>query len=183
MKQRKNFIFKLKIKLIKIKYSLLFIGNIIALLVIGYIFDHFIEMATMIPLFYIFTKRYDKQYHKDTVIKCICFTLLIFTIICIFTPTKHISLFISVFSMYGLTTISYYVRDYLDNQKLLQKKLESMTFEEMKVRFTSFSEYDIKCAYDYINRGDKLADNIAMKYNYSIRQIQRIIKKMREGLK
>lgn len=85
--------------------------------------------------------------------------------------------------MYGLTTASYYVRDYLDKQKLLQKKLESMTFEEMKARFTSFSEYDIKCAYEYINRGDKLADNIAMKCNYSTRQIQRILKKMREDLK
>lgn len=183
MKKQKNFIFKLKIKLIKIKYNLLFIGHIIALLLIGYIFDHFIEMITMIPLFYVFTKRYDKQYHKGTVIKCVCFTLFIFTMICIFTPTKHISLFISVFSMYGLTTASYYVRDYIDKQKLLQKKLESMTFEEMKERFTNISEYDIKCVYEYINRGDKLADNIAMKYNYSTRQIQRIIKKMREDLK
>ena len=114
MKEQKNFTFKLKIKLISLKYKLLFISHIVALLIIGLIFDHFIEMATMIPLFYIFTKRYDKQYHKDTVIKCVCFTLFIFTIICIFTPTKHISLFISVFSMYFLTIISYYVKDYFD---------------------------------------------------------------------
>ena len=182
MKLLKNFIFKLKIKLIKLKYSLLFVGHIIALLLIGYIFDHFIEMATMIPLFYIFTKLYDKQYHKDSVIKCVGFTLLVFTFICIFTPTKHISLFISVFAMYGLTTISYYVRDYLDKQKLLQKKLESMTLQEMKDKFKHLTEYDIICAYEYINRGSKLGENIAIKYNYSVRQIQRIVKKMRESV-
>lgn len=85
--------------------------------------------------------------------------------------------------MYILTTISFYVRDYLDKEKLLTKKLESMTFEEMKVKFTTFTEYEVKCVYDYINRGDKLADNIAMKYGYSTRQVQRIIKKMREYLK
>ena len=52
----------------------------------------------------------------------------------------------------------------------------------MKARFTSMSEYDLKCVYAYINRGSKNADNIAMKYKYSTRQIQRIIKKMREGI-
>ena len=183
MKEQKNFMFKLKIKLISLKYKLLFVAHIIALLLIGFMFDHFIEMVTMIPLFYIFTKMYDKQYHKNTVLKCVCFTLIIFTIICIFTPTKHVSLFVSVFSMYALTTISYYAKDYIDKLNVLNKKLESMSVDEMKVKFTNYTDYEIKAAHAYINRGDKLADNIAMKYNYSTRQIQRIVKRMRDELK
>lgn len=84
---------------------------------------------------------------------------------------------------YFMTLISYHLRCYLDNQKLLSKKLESMTIDEMKARFTTFTEYEIKAVYDYINRGNKLADNIAMKYNYSTRQLQRLIKKMKDDLK
>ena len=175
--------FKLKIILIRIEYVLLYIVHIVALLLIGYLLNHFIEIMTMIPVFYAFTSKYEKQYHKETVIKCVLFTLMILTLICIFTPTLHFSLFISVFAMYGLTTISYYVRDYLDKKALLTKKLESMTFDEMKARFTNYTDYEIKAVYSYINRGDKLADHIAMKYNYSTRQLQRIIKKMKDELK
>ena len=162
--------FKLKIILIRIGYVLLYIVHIVALLLIGYLLNHFIEIMTMIPVFYAFTSKYEKQYHKETVIKCVLFTLMILTLICIFT-------------MYGLTTISYYVRDYLDKKALLTKKLESMTYDEMKARFTNYTDYEIKAVYSYINRGEKLADHIAMKYNYSTRQLQRIIKKMKDELK
>lgn len=83
---------------------------------------------------------------------------------------------------YLITKISYYIKDYMDDKKLLTKKLESMTFEEMKARFTTYTEYELKAVHSYINRGDKLADNIAMKYGYSTRQLQRIIKKMKDKL-
>lgn len=84
--------------------------------------------------------------------------------------------------MYLLTTISYYTKDYLDKTKLLNKKLESLSFEEMQQRFNYLPTYTLKCVYDYINRGDKKAENIAIKYSYSVRTIQRIVKRMRETL-
>ena len=84
---------------------------------------------------------------------------------------------------YLITKASYFIKDYIDKNKLLTKKLESMTYDEMKARFTSYTDYEIKAVYSYINRGDKLADNVAMKYNYSTRQLQRIIKKMKDELK
>ena len=63
------------------------------------------------------------------------------------------------------------------------KKLESMSFDEMKLIYIGYTEYKLKVVYAYINRGRRLADTIALKYGYSTRQIQRIIKKMKELLK
>lgn len=53
--------------------------------------------------------------------------------------------------------------------------------DEMKAKFTSYTENEIKAVFDYINR-KTLAENIARKHGYSTRQLQRIIKKMKGGL-
>lgn len=187
MKLLKNFIAKMLLKLslnsIKIKYNLLLILQYIIMFIIAILTDRIIELATMIPLFYVYTRMFDKQYHCKTLLKCAITTICIFGILCVIMPSKNEFIFTSIIMMYAITIISYYVKDYFDKESLLSKKLESMTLDEMKERFTDYTEYDIKCAYEYINRNNRLADNIAMKYGYSTRQIQRIIRKMKDELK
>ena len=187
MKPLKNFIAKMLLKLslnsIKIKYNLLLILQYIIMFIIAILTDRIIELATMIPLFYVYTRMFDKQYHCKTLLKCAVTTICIFGIACIIMPSKNEFIFTSIIMMYTITIASYYAKDYLDKLNVLNKKLESMSLDEMKVKFTNYTDYEIKAAYSYINRGDKLADNIAMKYNYSTRQIQRIVKRMRDDLK
>lgn len=120
--------------------------------------------------------------HAKTLLLCMVYSILIFFIVINVLPKNEISILACVLSMYFLTTISYYTKDYLDKTKLLNKKLESLSFEEMQQRFNYLPTYTLKCVYDYINRGDKKTENIAMKYGYSVRTIQRIVKKMRETL-
>ena len=187
MKKQKNFFLKLrlnwKLNKIKILYDILGIIEIALIYLIAWFNSRLLEVSIIIPLFFIYRSKYEKQWHAETLFKCACYSVVLFFFITLFIPSKNISIFCSVFMPYIITKISYYVKDYNDKNKLLTKKLESMTFDEMKARFTTYTEYELNAVYSYINRGDKLADNIAMKYNYSTRQLQRIIKKMKDELK
>ena len=187
MNKQKNFIAKLELiwnlNKVKIGYYLLSIVEYALIIFLALFNNRLIEVLIVIPLFYIFRDKYEKQYHAENLVKCATISVIVFAFIIYVIPSKNLSILASVFMPYFMTTISYYVKDYLDQEKLLSKKLESMTFDEMKSRFTTYTEYDLKAVYDYINRGTKLADNIAMKYNYSTRQLQRIIKKMKDELK
>lgn len=187
MKKLKIFILRLFLKIkvffkVKLFYLLLLILQYSSMLLIAILCNKVIELLTMLPLFFIYSSRFTKQYHCKTILKCTFTSIGIFAFICLVIPSKNQFLFISIIAMYLLTTASYIYRDWKDKNELLQKKLESLTFEEMRTRFPSYSEYDLKCVYAYINRGTKNADNIAMKYHYSTRQIQRMVKKMREGV-
>lgn len=54
-----------------------------------------------------------------------------------------------------------------------------LSFDEMCQKFSKYDRQTLRCVYEYLNRGNIPADNISMKYFYSTRQIQRIIRKMR----
>ena len=187
MKKQKNFISKLKliwqINKIQLFYSIIGVVELLLILIIASFNNRLLEMIITIFLFFVYRSKYEKQFHAETLMQCAVLSVIIFGIISAFIPSKNISILASVFVPYYVTLISYYIKDYNDKNKLLTKKLESMTYDEMKARFTTYTEYEIKAVYSYINRGEKLADHIAMKYNYSTRQLQRIIKKMKDELK
>lgn len=189
MKKQKKFILKLKTnwKIFKIDlfYGILGFVELALIYFIAWFNERLLEVSIMIPLFFIYRKRWEKQFHAKTLFKCATYSVILFAIISLTIPSKNISIFVSVFAPYFITFCSYHLRNYLDMQNLLSKKLESMTFKEMKERFTNLTDYEINCAYEYINRkiNGRLADNIAMKYGYSTRHIQRIIKKMKDELK
>ena len=187
MKKQKNFISKLKLiwnlNKVNLFYSLIGLAELLLILIIAWFNNRLLEMIITIFLFFVYRSKYEKQFHAKSLIDCALLSVVIFGILSAFMVSKNISIMASVFCPYIITKISYYVKDYMDDKKLLTKKLESMTFDEMKARFTNYTEYELKAVYSYINRGNKLADNVAMKYNYSTRQLQRIIKKMKDELK
>lgn len=178
----KTMLLKIQLNKIKLAYIILGVTQYVVLIFMAILCDRIIELLVLIPLFFNFRRLFVKQYHCESLLKCSFVSIIIFTIVCICMPSNNTSILISVIVSYFITLISYYVKDYIDKSKLLNKKLESLTFEEMKERFTSYSETDLKCVYDYINRGNKSAESIAMKYFYSIRQIQRMVKKLRDDL-
>lgn len=185
MKRLKHFIVKLKLnwKVSKVKlfYTFLCVIEIGLILFIAWFNSRLLEACIIMLLFFIFRNQHEKQWHSKTLFHCACYSVLVFAFITAFIPSKNISILCSVFMPYIMTFISYHLRNYLDQQKLLNKKLESMTMDEMKAKFTSYTENEIKAVYDYINR-KTLAENIAIKHGYSTRQLQRIIKKMKGGL-
>ena len=187
MKEQKNFILKLKLdwKLNKIKifYGVLSLVEIALILVIALFNNRLLEMLIITSLFLIFRNLYEKQWHAKTLFECACYSVAIFGLISFIAPSKNISILLSCLLPFGITFISYHIKNYLEQCELLEKKLESLTLDEMKGRFKDYTEYEIKAVYSYINRGTKLADNIAMKYGYSTRQLQRLVKKMKDDLK
>lgn len=173
---------EMRLSKVTLTYTGLLILQYAVLFIIAYVTDRVVEWVTMIPLFFTYTKRFNKQSHCETLFKCSTATTIIVGLSFILMPSKNEFIFTSVITVYIITVVSYYVRDYADKCKLLEKKLESLTFDEMCQRFPDYSVSDLKCIYAYVNRGNALADNIAMKYGYSTRQIQRIIRKMRGRL-
>lgn len=116
---------EIKLSSISIKYNLLLIAQYIILLSIAFLFDRLIECITMLPLFFIFTKRYEKQYHCKTLLKCGGLTIIVFTILFAIMPSKNQFVFGSIIVMYVLTLVSYYVKDYLDIKFPSKKKRDT----------------------------------------------------------
>lgn len=129
MKKLKNFISKMRIEIqlskITLVYVLLLISLYVGLILVGILTDRIIEMLTMIPLFFIFTKEFDKQYHCETLFKCSLLTLIIFATICMLMPSKNEFLFAPVIAIYGLTFASFHVRNYMDLLYLCNSKVNS----------------------------------------------------------
>ena len=168
---------------VKLFYSVVGIVEILAILFVGWINNRLLEVCIIVTLFFIFRSMYEKQWHAETLLKCATYSVIVFFFISIAVPSKNISIMISVLVPFLMTFISYHVTNYFDTLQKLKKKLESMSLDEMKERFTDHTDYELKAVYSYINRENKLADNIAMKYGYSTRQLQRIIKKLKDDLK
>ena len=183
MKKLKTFILKctleLKLSSVMIKYWIMIIVQYLIMLGMSIFLDRLLECIVMIPSFFAFTKLFTRQYHCKTLLKCSITTIIIYTLVFIILPTDNCSALVSILLSYCITLTSYFVRKYLDYIELLNKSLENLTFDEMCQKFSKYDRQTLRCVYEYLNRGNISADNIAMKYFYSTRQIQRIIRKMR----
>lgn len=127
MKKLKKFISNLKIvlkiKSVSIFYWILSIAQLAIIIFIGYFHDRLLEVLTMIPLFFIFRRQYDKQFHASTLWKCSLYSIAIFYFVSLFPLNKSLSLFTSIILMLILTFISYHLRNYLDYLNLKKRKL------------------------------------------------------------
>lgn len=184
MKKLKLFILKCTISLkansVLLKYIGILILQYVALIFLAILLDKVLELILLIPTFFIFTKLFSKQYHCKTLLKCSILTTIIYATVFLILPSNCTSILIAIVVNYTITYISFHTKTYLDHKQLLTKSLDSLTFDEMCQRYTSYDRQTLKCVYDYLNRGNVSADCIAQKYYYSTRQVQRIIKKMRE---
>jgi hypothetical protein len=113
---------EIKLNWISIKYFFLLVLQYLILIAISLLLDKLIECITMLPLFFIYTKKYSKQYHCATLLKCGVTTIAIFTLLFILMPSKNQFVFSGIIVMYVMTLISYYVRDYIDIKFPKKKK-------------------------------------------------------------
>lgn len=178
MKKLKRFIWrtwlKLRLNSVALKYHLLLILQYVIMLVLAFIFDRVIELLTMIPLFFIYTKKYTKQYHCKTLIKCGVFSIFIFTLSFILMPSKNQFVFSSVIFVYAITTISYFVKDYIERKIPKVIFFKGMEVEDLPKDLVGI-EKDLMIQY-YIKRY-KL-DKIAFNLGYSVDNIKKIKSKI-----
>ena len=160
---------EIKINIITAKYFLILLAQYLLLTAIAILCDRLIEFITCIPLFFYYTKKYDKQYHCKTLLKCALTTIIIFSLVCILIPSKNEFIFISIIFTYLLTTISFYVRDYLD-KNIKTTFYKGMNADELPNDLSGV-EYDIMNLY-YVER--RKLDYIAYAVNYSVDNVKKL---------
>ena len=188
MKKLKNFIKKLKlvwqIKKIRLFYTFVSFVEITTILFLGWFHDRLIEVLTIVPLFFIFRKLFDKELHAKKLMYCATYSIIVFYFVSSFTFSVNTTMAICVAMPYALTFTSYHIRCYLDlihEHDLLPKtkNIKELTLEEFKNKFIyKYPINDIMAVYTYLHRNrTQLVDNIAMKYNMSKRTLYRLVKK------
>ena len=79
-------------------------------------------MLIIIPCFFYFRNKFEKQYHASDGWRCTLYTLFIFTIVSVISPNISISIMLIIILCYFINLTSYYVRDYLDIKYPKKKK-------------------------------------------------------------
>lgn len=114
--------FKIKLKMKMYGYSFLGILTLLSILLFAFLNDKIFEIATTIIFFFIFRKRFEKQYHAKSLINCSIISLIVFIVLTFITIKKSISILAIVILTYYVNTLSFYVRDYLDIKYPRKKK-------------------------------------------------------------
>lgn len=180
-----NLKLNIQLKWIEIKYFLLSVVEFALIFLIAWFHNRFLEVLIIVPLFFIYTSKYEKQWHAITLFRCALYSVIVFYFVTLFIPSKNTSILVSVFTPYFITLISYHIRCYLDIRKDDQLKpkiklLNEMSKEELNnlLKTFNFYENDINAIYAYLHRDrNVLVENIAIKYNMSRRTLYRLVNK------
>ena len=119
----RKFIYGIKLK-IKMYWKVVLISliQLSFVLFIGWFFDHLLEMIMIIPCFFYFRGKFEKQYHAKDGWRCTLYTMVVFTVVSAISPNMSISIILIVILTYFINLIFYYVRDYLDIKYPKKKK-------------------------------------------------------------
>lgn len=89
---------------------------------IGWLHDRLLEMFIIVPCFFYFKRKFEKQYDAQDGWTCTLLTIIIFYIVSYISPDINMSIILIVLFTYFINTVSYYVRDYLDIKHPKKKK-------------------------------------------------------------
>ena len=151
-----------------------------------------LEMCIIIPCFFYFRKKFEKQYHARTTWLCTFYTLIVFYIVSNISPNLAISVILIIFFTYTINDISFYVRDYLDlRDRFRAKKIEitkGMNKDKLLeiCKDNDFNELQTQILiYYYCDRYSLTA--ISYKVNYSYDYVaelkSKLIKKVKQNMK
>lgn len=114
--------YKLKLKLKMFGYSMLGVATLLSILAFAYLHNKVIEVAITIIFFYIFRRRYEKQYHSKSLFLCSGISFVSFIFVTKSSLNISQSILFSIILTFIVNTISYYVRDYIDIKFPRKKK-------------------------------------------------------------
>lgn len=118
----KKLIFLLKINAKCIINTLI---QIICIFTFAWFNDCIFEMSIIYVCFFVFRRNFEKQFHAKTTWLCTLYTIIVFYIVSLITPSKSISILLIIGFTYFINKISFYVRDYLDlKDKFKASKIE-----------------------------------------------------------
>ena len=135
------------------------------------------------PCFFIFRGLFTKQYHSKSLLLCSAISLVVFTIVSFIEVKLSISILYSVVLSFTITTISYYVRDYLDRKEITikRKALENLTLEEMYELMPNIKRDIIEIVYGYLHKDKSLnAYGYARSKNISEPLVYKYLRKVKD---
>lgn len=177
-KSKKDRIFRLYCTII---FAIITYGSI---LLISYFFNRMIETTVSVIFFHIFRSKDDKTFHASNDVLCWLTSIISFTIITIVNLPLTQSILISICFAYILTTIMFYIKDYLDlrlmRNKIEKTKLVDLSLEDLIKLNSNMDESDVKIVYDYLHKKrDTSTDKFTMNNYISRRTLFRLIKKVK----
>lgn len=116
----------------------------LSLLIIGIIFDRWIEMTVSAVFFHIFRGKDEETYHASDDLKCWCVSMLSFIVIMKLTLPIYISYIVSILLSFILCMIMrfvYFVRKLVDKFKITKQKDKRNTIIELVGKDNLTEEY------------------------------------------
>lgn len=136
-----------------------------------------LESLIIVLSFHLFRKKDTKTFHASNDVMCFTISIITFSIINELSLNVQQSLFLSLCLSYLLTTTLYFAKDFIELKTIRPTFIENMTLEELKSKYPN--EENIELIYDYIHTKDN-KQKFAYDRGYSVRTIQRMIKKIKE---
>lgn len=161
--------FKIKLKMKMYGYSLLGVSTLLSILLFAFLNDKLLEIITTIIFFFIFRKRFEKQYHAKSLIHCSIISIIVFIILTRIALRFSISILFIIILTFLTNLISFYVRDYLD-KNIKTTFYKGMNADELPNDLSGV-EYDIMNLY-YVKR--KQLEYIAGAVNYSVDNVKKL---------
>lgn len=161
--------FKIKLKMKMYGYSLLGVSTLFLILLFAFLNDKLLEIITTIIFFFIFRKRFEKQYHAKSLIHCSIISIIVFIILTRIALRFSISILFIIILTFSTNLISFYVRDYLD-KNIKTTFYKGMNADELPSDLKGI-DYDIMNLY-YVKR--KQLEYIAGAVNYSVDNVKKL---------
>ncbi len=141
---------------------------------VGWFFGHLLEMFIIVPCFFYFRSKFEKQYHAKDGWWCTLYTMIIFTIISLTSPEISLSIIMIVCFTYFVNLCSFYVRDYLDIKYPKRKKKNSNRQTIISILGDDLSEEYIESFCTKIGR-PKLSETIFLFLNNTLEETANIL--------
>ncbi|WP_281512266.1 accessory gene regulator B family protein [Mammaliicoccus vitulinus] len=182
-----------KLKLKKIFYWILSLLTFLLILVNAFIHERLIETTITAITFFVYRKMFDKQYHASSLILCSFISIIVFGFISHIEVSLSISILMSIILTFGLTSISYYIRDFIDTKILVAqyekklkelntKRLEDYNEQELKQLFPKIHHDIIHIVYGYLHKpNDEKYAHYAYTNNISEATLYRYLKQVKEA--
>ena len=149
--------------------------QLIAIFTFAWLNDCIFEMAIIYICFFLFRKRFEKQYHSPTTWGCTILTIIIFYIVSNIIPEKSISIILVLIFTYSINKISYYWRDYLDIKSIKENnfnatKKKKNTNRQLIIEILGKDNLDEECIEKYCtSKGvPKLSETIYLFLNNTV---------------
>lgn len=167
----KNNFYRIKIKSKLFLYQLLGIFTLFVILGVSYLSEKVLETSITIISFFVFRTFFTKQYHSKSLILCSIISTFVFLFVIIIELKINISIIYSIILVLVITTISYYVKDYLDNKDIVntykskKKCIENLTLDEMIELMPNIKRDILGIVYGYLHKDRSIT---AFAYSNSI---------------